>query len=838
MSNSEKQKIINDISTSSKTKTKVISLRREKKEIASEKERVLGYQKMLQLRPKLIDLRTAFAISRARDEEQRRPNSAAASKAAPFSFLSPASSSLPLKNSRQSVQNTNEPYFVLKKEALLRSKNALSSKIGYSGTVRIKIVKTSASRLQNSQDSKSLKRASLSVFDGQKSARFRARSVLPFLMVAVFLTFAVRSLAYVEINLKEKKNKILDEVNVASQYFFSGKDSILENDYSLASYKFKIAGERFSSASRQIGVVEKSISSILMVLPKGSAASSAVNLLEAGGNVSFAAESLSSGFLTLNNTQDIFASIKGKPQEEGKMTFTNGLVSAFEDFGRANLRLNSAHKQIERVKLDGLSSEQAAQVEEIKKTITEIKSNLSYFLENADYLLEILGHNRPKKYMLFFENSRELRPTGGFLGTYGIFDMNEGRIENFKIQSPYVVSGQLMDKIQAPEPLRLIQPKFNFHDANWFFDFPTSAKKIILLHEKAGWPTADGVLVVSGAVMPELLKITGPISMPEYNSQVNAENFFDVTQKEVEVNYDKKLNEPKKFIADLFPKILSRAFELDKDGQVQAMRLFLDQLYKKNILFYFQDEKLERMILDWGFGGEIKKTNGDYFAMVLTNIGGGKTDHAVDYKIHHQAEIQSDGRVIDAVTITKKHNGSLGDYWTSVKNMDYMRIYVPAGSQLLEAKGFDAQFFNPDLLQPYEDGSRPDPDLEKEKTIHEPSKTRIYQMEGKTVFGNWSGLEVGQEKTITLKYELPFKIKLSGEPKLARFSLFVQRQPGALPFSFSSDLSFPENFEILWQQTKNGNLKIRGSKIDYGADLANDRGYGLVFREKNHQINK
>lgn len=771
---SKHNKIISDISYAVKSSVSdIVSLRKERSKIQKEKEKLLAYQREMQLRPRVVNLR------------------------------------------KQSIKIKDEDKFIAK--GIVGQKNILKE------------------RTKNYRPSRILKLKKKLSFS--RVFIFRP-NFISFLIFAVLSMLAVKSLAFVDVSLKEKKNKILNEVNIASQYLYSGKDSILESDFSLASYKFKIAGERFFAAQKQINFLEKSIGNLLKFLPEGGEVSSSLNLLEAGGNISYAAENFSQAMEVFQNTEDIFASLKGRPKDTDKITFSDGLLEASRHLGLAVFRLEIAQNYLDKVKPEYLPQEKQNEVQEIKKTVPQLKESVNYFLGHLDTLMEILGHYQPKKYIIFFANPHEMRPVGGFLGTYGLFDVNEGRIENLKIQSPYIVSGQLKEKYQAPEPLRLIQPKFNFHDANWFFDFPRSAKKISLLHEKAGYPTADGIIIVSANMMPEILKITGPVSMPEYQTEIRADNFFDATQKEVEIEYDKKLNEPKRFIADLFPKILERAFSLDKKDQSQLLRIFLKELFEKNIVIYFQNEKLEKMVLDWGFGGEVKETQGDYLAVVETNIGGGKTDHVIDHKILHQAEIQPDGRIIETLTIEKNHQGDLKDFWTSIKSMNFMRIYVPLGSKLISAEGFDAQFFNPDILLAYEEGSLPDPDLEeveKKQQIHEPSKTRIYQEGSKTVFGNWSGLEVGQKKTIVLRYELPFKIKLKGEPLLASYNLFVQKQSGALPFSFLSELYFPQDFSLLWKYARENNLDVKENKIRYETKLNTDRGYGAVFGEKSQE---
>lgn len=660
------------------------------------------------------------------------------------------------------------------------------------------------------------------------------RSFGVFTLISFFLVSSVQGLASFHKDLILGKEKILDETAVAYQYLLSGGNSFLEKDYDLASYKFNVAAERFISAQKELNRINDIIIYLLKIIPGGSVVSSGKYLLEAGANISLASKCMAQAFVPFSKTEDIFAEVKKLKSEKdfNKISFTLALAEAFENLQRAEKNLKEAEENLEKVNPDDFPESMRPEVLKIKIALPTLVSAFEYFVSHADALLEILGHNKPKKYLLLFENNRELRPTGGFIGTYSLFDMKEGKIENLKVEGPYGIDGQLKEKYIAPEPLRLIQPRFFMHDANWFLDFPTSAKKIILLHEKAGGPTVDGVAVFTASVLQDLLKITGPIEMPEYGVTINADNFYDETQREVEIEYDKELNEPKKFIADLLPRFFEKLASQEKQKWADIVNVFSKKLIEKQILIYFTDERLEKLVQELGFAGEVKAPSKDYLSVVASNIGGGKTDHAIEQQIFHFSEIQPDGSIIDTVKIKRKHNGDKNDFWTSVKNMCFLRIYVPQGSKLIEASGFDSEFYN--ILLPPIEGSIPDPligQIERDGFIHEPSKVRVTREGNKTVFGNFIGVEVGQEKEIVLKYQLPFKIILSDEHTFENYSLFIQKQPGTLAFKFSSELHYPSNFNLIWQHPENNELKmLKNGAISYETNLNTDKIYAVIFK--------
>lgn len=668
-----------------------------------------------------------------------------------------------------------------------------------------------------------------------KNVFFWKKSLAVFVLISFFLMSSIKGLAFFQKDVSNTKSKIVDDTNVAYQYLLSGQSSIMENDFEMAFYKFNVAAERFKEAEQELNKAGDGITYLLKVVPGGSAIFSGKNLLEAGANISYASKCLAEALKPFSKTEDIFAVIKNKENQNSgsdKLPFTVALTESFENFLLAQKNIEKAKSNMEKVNPEDFPEEIRPQVEKIKYSLPKLEEGLNYFVSNLDVLLEILGHKQPKKYLLIFQNNRELRPTGGFIGTYGLFDMKEGKMENLKVEGPYNVDGQMIEKIVAPEALRLIQPRFYMRDANWFLDFPTSAKKMILLHEKTGGPTVDGVFSFNASVFEDLLKITGPVEMPEYNLTINDSNFFEKAQEEVEINYDRQLNEPKKFIADLLPKMFEKVSSLEKDKAGQLLGAFLNNFYKKDILVYFTNENIENISRDFGFTGEVRDTDYDYLSVVSTNIGGGKTDQVIKQNVDYYSEIQLDGSIVNTVKIRRKHNGDKNNFWTSIKNMTFLRVYVPSGSTLIEARGFDKQFY--DVLLPKDVDAKEDPlisSIEQGTIISRPSMTRISEESGKTVFGNFIGLEVGQEKEITLKYQLPFKVSLENNELIKKYSLFIQKQPGASKeTNFVGKINYPSDLNIVWQHPDQ--IFIDQNQINFETKLDTDKAYAVMFGKK------
>jgi len=163
------------------------------------------------------------------------------------------------------------------------------------------------------------------------------------------------------------------------------------------------------------------------------------------------------------------------------------------------------------------------------------------------------------------------------------------------IDNVFNLDGQLYEKVVPPRPIQKISTAWSLHDSNWFADWPTSAQKIIWFYERAGGATADGVISLTPSIVERLLALTGPIAMPEYGVSFTEENFVDLLQQKVEVDYDKLENQPKKIMADFAPKFLDRLWEVWPQNYGQIFDVLNDSLAQKDFCFIFQTPRFKKL---------------------------------------------------------------------------------------------------------------------------------------------------------------------------------------------------------------------------------------------------
>ena len=561
----------------------------------------------------------------------------------------------------------------------------------------------------------------------------------------------------------------------AGEQMVKAKESLKNLDFKSAEYEFSAAKKEFSKSKEAIGRVNYYLISAASGLPFVSSSKiSGVNLIDAGEYLARAGELLSGDMAKFSSLdlKDVFQKSGGSV--ENKSELIGALKKINNDLETAYGYAVLAENNIAKVELNSLpgnlrEADLSDKVKQTKEGIVDAQS----FIRLG---LNLLGAYRQQDYLLLFQNPSEIRATGGFIGSYGIISLDDGKVKKMFLDDIFNPDGQLKEKVVPPFPIQKISTSWSLHDSNWFFDFPTSAKKAAWFYEKTGGPTVSGVVAFNPSVVERLLDVTGPIDMPEYGTVIVAENFVDIIQYKVEKDFNKEENKPKKILADFMPKFIERLLS-KKENFPKIISALTESIKNKDIMVYSADEDVQKIISKNNFSGEVMDSNNDYLAVVSSNINGYKTDRVVDENVDLKTEVDANGYVINTLAITKKHEGgsSKFDYYNKV-NVDYLRVYVPEGSMLISASGQTLETIKPPV--DYEKlGFKVDKDVQEAESsmvIDEKTKTQIYKESGKTVFGNWVYVSPKEDVALVYKYRLPKRL-YQGE----NYEIVFQKQSGS-----------------------------------------------------------
>ena len=645
-----------------------------------------------------------------------------------------------------------------------------------------------------------------------------------FLLTAIICSAVIFGLNFLNRGLAIKE-QVLGESVWAVDGLDQAKKDLESHDYDLAAAELDSASQKFAASLKRVENFNEIVNLIFTKLPGKNPYKSASNLLSAGQEFSTGAAYLAKAFTPFNALAPIMSEEVQEVSLAGQTTLTEALVSLLDGLKKAEEHLNLASQKLNLVDSNLIPSDYHSTFDDLKTNAPSMDKNLQEVKSLLASLVDFLGHNNKKRYLLIFQNNTEIRPTGGFIGSLAVLDFDQGHVSKLEVEGIYDPAGQLVEKISPPEPLRFVNGRWNIQDANWFADFPTSAKKIAWFYEKTGGPSVNGVISLTPDVIVELLKLTGSIAMPEYQTEISADNFISQTQVEVELEYDKIENKPKKFIADLAPKLIDRLLKGYGASSQDIVRVLLSAALKKQIVLFSFDEEIEEVYKKYRLAGQQRQAPFDYLSVVDTNITGGKTDHLIKRAIKVRTIITPEGEIINQVVVTRKHIGNWD--WPSTKNLVYERLYTPLGSELLESRGFD-QISLPAKSED-EEHYQQDIDVlasELSKTVIKKSGTEVFVENARTVFANWIGLNPGETKIVSYKYKLPLKLDLSKE---GRYSLLVEKQLGAFGADFSSQIYLPFGLEAIVQSDNKS--KVEPGLVLTTDNLEQDLFFGFVYSQ-------
>ncbi len=361
----------------------------------------------------------------------------------------------------------------------------------------------------------------------------------------------------------------------------------------------------------------------------------------------------------------------------------------------------------------------------------------------------LLGGENEKTFLILFQNNMEIRPGGGFIGSFGILKIKNGTISDLQIHDTGNFDGRIPDTIPTPYPMEeTLRVKYlKLRDSNFSPDFPTNAKAAENFYYLGqGEEKFDGVVAITTNVLTSFLKVTGPVTLEGYPGTYADENAVLALEYQVEKAFDEQgiaRGERKSVMNILAKEIMNRVKNLGWQEKLQLFDVVLDDLQKKDIQLAFKDEKMQKIIADSFWDGKMDgHWQQDYLMAVDANLGAWKSDYSVKREMEYTLDLSGE-KPLAKLKITYNHTAAQRDYMTK-DYLSYLRVYVPEGAWLLNAKDFSNPQFGKDVLA---DGS-----------------SRNY-------FGAIIKVPMNSTRTVEFSYNLPKNIA-------ENYALKIQKQAG------------------------------------------------------------
>jgi len=420
-----------------------------------------------------------------------------------------------------------------------------------------------------------------------------------------------------------------------------------------------------------------------------------------------------------------------------------------------------------------------------------------------DKLLPYLREPGEKRLVVLLENPSELRPGGGFIGSYAELVIESGSLKEIKVRDINEADREISTRTIPPKPLQAILTNWRAADANWFFDFSDSGKKTL------GFLSAsdiykdvrlDGIIGMSDRVVADILRITGPLTLSS-GEKISADDFINKIQEDVQGELAGGGKLPKKVLSEAAPLLLDKISNLTPEQRGRLGNELGRWLASRDLRFYWSNPDFQRFFSGLDLTGQMyllsRDMNGSYLAIASANVGGQKSDLVLKQNIKVETQITSDGWIKDQVIITRKHGAKADDaWWYRSRNRSQLQLFTNPGTILAYADGGEDRTITPRInyaKSDYQKDELVSAVEASEEQLADYGFVRTWNYKDKKVFSTWLNLDPGQTKQIVLNLDR----RAVAEPYAgARYLFVLEKQSGS-------------RSEYFWQITAPVGFKFR-----------------------------
>lgn len=338
----------------------------------------------------------------------------------------------------------------------------------------------------------------------------------------------------------------------------------------------------------------------------------------------------------------------------------------------------------------------------IKNKLTDLKEDLNYLNNNFDSFLSLLWHFSWKEYLVVFQNTDEIRPTGGFMWTMWILSLFEWKIKSFDLKDVYSFEWDLkkseLDYIKSPKWIDILSPNLWLRDSNYFINLKDNSEMIRHFIESA-WYEIDGIIYINQNTILDLLDALWSVQSVDLDKQITSENFSRVFSTLVEAKIYKSwtLISPKQVLFDFIIDFKNAIY--DKKEYLKYSNIILENLKNREILFYSFDEEENDFLKYFSLWLNIDYSSSlDFAYPVFTSVSWNKSDRYIKREFYKNIKINDDCSIDTNLDISLTHffssseeqkiNQILDDYQVDNKdeimyiqwrwrNLSFVRVLLP-----------------------------------------------------------------------------------------------------------------------------------------------------------------
>jgi hypothetical protein len=313
-------------------------------------------------------------------------------------------------------------------------------------------------------------------------------------------------------------------------------------------------------------------------------------------------------------------------------------------------------------------------------TIRERMDTLDSFLDRFEELIEIAegydqffhaaGGDGPIRYLFLFKNPAELRPSGGFPGTFGVFEFNQGQLVDYEMWDSHDVTRDYMEnrteKLAQPWPFEQYAPQDGLilHDATWYSDFPYTAEIMMEMYAETTWPEINGIVAIHPEAVSDMVRVTGPVEVDIDGElrEINEDNVYDEVERYRWLRFQGEregvLGDHKDILIDIGEAIMDEFTSSSGTDVTEAASLLMDAADRRDLQLYVDAQAVQSFLDRRGWSGKLfPDPDTPTIAITYTNFVLEKASMAMNPYYDLYLEPLDEGGYLATMNMTLEHTG-------------------------------------------------------------------------------------------------------------------------------------------------------------------------------------
>jgi Protein of unknown function (DUF4012) len=271
-------------------------------------------------------------------------------------------------------------------------------------------------------------------------------------------------------------------------------------------------------------------------------------------------------------------------------------------------------------------------------------------------LAALYGPRGSARYFLAFQNSAELRGTGGLIGQYGILEAGPAGPVVRDVQPLKALTTRFRGAVRPPSGFARRYDRLgvtrDWRSVNIPPDVPLVGKLIVDMYRRSTGKRLDGVILVDPFALAGILRVSGPITVG--GVRLRPDGVVKALLYDAYLRYPTDKEARRRFVSRVGLQAAAATRRALGSRPVGLVRALASAARGRHLALYATDPAAERTLQGLGIAGSAAAPPvGDYLMPVGVNGGANKLDSFLRRRIRYRVRLQPDGgaRVSASVTL-------------------------------------------------------------------------------------------------------------------------------------------------------------------------------------------